>query len=176
MEGLATIVGVTGNAPLTMRLSDLTPHWRSVAVPVPGRPHSDQRPVWTLQSLLAGRSDALPARFQDRRIVPGVHRTDREPSWMPHLRAVGMESDRAYGLAVLRELDAEMTRRSVLFGDAGLTRFADLPATMPLPRILCVIDEFPVLLDGMDKVASQASPCWIRSHGRLRVRHPSDPG
>ena len=27
MDGLATTVGVTGNAPLTMRLSDVTPHW-----------------------------------------------------------------------------------------------------------------------------------------------------
>ena len=55
--------------------------------------------------------------------------TDRDPSWIPHARAVGIESDRAYGLAVLRELDAEMTRRSVLYKDAGVTRFADLRET-----------------------------------------------
>ncbi len=157
MEGLATIVGVTGNAPLTMRLSDLTPHWL-----IGGRSGAGKT-AFLINVLYGLCSRYSPADlmlylldFKTGASFREFTATDREPSWMPHLRAVGMESDRAYGLAVLRELDAEMTRRSVLFGDAGVTRFADLPATMPLPRILCVIDEFPVLLDGMDKVASQA--------------------
>ena len=74
-----------------------------------------------------------------------------------------MESDREYGLAVLRELDAEMTRRSVAYKRAGVTRFADLRAFAkeeghgkPLPRVLCVIDEFQVLLAGNDPMATEA--------------------
>src|SRR6185369_12256671 len=54
--------------------------------------------------------------------------TRRDRTWLPHARAVGVESDREYGLAVLRELDAEMTCRSVAYKDAGVTRFADLRA------------------------------------------------
>lgn len=49
-----------------------------------------------------------------------------------------------------------MTRRSVLYKDAGVTRFADLRETDELPRILCVIDEFQVLLAGDDRIARQA--------------------
>jgi hypothetical protein len=76
---------------------------------------------------------------------------------------VGVESDREYGLAVLRDLDAEMTRRSVAYKRAGVTRFADLRAVAadegrgrPMPRILCVIDEFQVLLAGNDPTATEA--------------------
>src|SRR3982751_5195704 len=89
--------------------------------------------------------------------------TSRDRTWLPHARAVGVESDREYGLAVLRELDAEMTRRSVAYKRAGVTRFADLRAVAadegrsgPLPRILCVIDEFQVLLAGNDPTATEA--------------------
>jgi hypothetical protein len=64
---------------------------------------------------------------------------------------------------VLRELDAEMTRRSVSYKRAGVTRFADLRAVTaeegrarPMPRILCVIDEFQVLLAGNDPMANEA--------------------
>ena len=54
-----------------------------------------------------------------------------------------------------------MTRRSVLYKEAGVTRFADLRAAeerrhLPLPRILCVIDEFQVLLAGTDRLAAEA--------------------
>jgi DNA segregation ATPase FtsK/SpoIIIE, S-DNA-T family len=89
--------------------------------------------------------------------------TQRDRTWLPHARAVGVESDREYGLAVLRELDAEMTRRSVAYKQAGVTRFADLRAVTaedgdgrPLPRVLCVIDEFQVLLAGNDQTATEA--------------------
>ncbi len=89
--------------------------------------------------------------------------TQRDRTWLPHARAVGVESDREYGLAVLRELDAEMTRRSVAYKRAGVTRFADLRAVaaeeddrQPIPRVLCVIDEFQVLLAGNDPTATEA--------------------
>jgi hypothetical protein len=89
--------------------------------------------------------------------------TQRDRTWLPHARAVGVESDREYGLAVLRELDAEMTRRSVAYKRAGVTKFAELRAVAseegrgkPTPRILCVIDEFQVLLAGNDPMASEA--------------------
>ena len=89
--------------------------------------------------------------------------TQRNRTWLPHALAVGVESDREYGLAVLRELDAEMTRRSVAYKRAGVTRFADLRAVAaeegrgkPMPRVLCVIDEFQVLLAGNDPMAGEA--------------------
>src|SRR5205823_4027419 len=82
--------------------------------------------------------------------------TERDPSWIPAARAVGVESDREYGLAVLRELDAEMGRRSEAYKDAGVTRFADLRQARPMPRVVGVIDECQVLLQGTDRLAREA--------------------
>jgi DNA segregation ATPase FtsK/SpoIIIE, S-DNA-T family len=156
-DGLVTTVGLTGHAPLSLRLNDLTPHWL-----IGGRSGSGKTAflINVLYGLCSRYSpDDLTLYLLDfkegvsfREFTP----TDRDPSWIPHARAVGIESDRAYGLAVLRELDTEMTRRSLLFKDAGVTRFADLRETMPLARIVCVIDEFQVLLGGDDRLARQA--------------------
>jgi DNA segregation ATPase FtsK/SpoIIIE, S-DNA-T family len=156
-EGLATTVGLTGHAPLSLRLADLTPHWL-----IGGRSGAGKTAL--LINILYGLcSRYSPAEltlylldFKEGVSFREFTPTDRDPSWIPHARAVGVESDRAYGLAVLRELDGEMTRRSVLYKDTGVTRFADLRETDTLPRILCVIDEFQVLLAGDDRIARQA--------------------
>ncbi len=156
-EGLATTVGLTGHAALSLRLADLTPHWL-----IGGRSGAGKTAL--LINILYGLcSRYSPAEltlylldFKEGVSFREFTPTERDPSWIPHARAVGVESDRAYGLAVLRELDDEMTRRSVLYKDAGVTRFADLRETDTLPRILCVIDEFQVLLAGDDRIARQA--------------------
>jgi DNA segregation ATPase FtsK/SpoIIIE, S-DNA-T family len=156
-EGLATMVGVTGNAPLTMRLSDLTPHWL-----IGGRAGAGKTAflVNVLYGLCSRYSPAdltvYLLDFKEGEAFREFTPNDREPSWMPHARAVGIESNRTYGLAVLRELDAEMARRAAQFEDAGVARFAEFRATRALPRILCVIDEFPALIGGDDRVAAQA--------------------
>ena len=83
--------------------------------------------------------------------------TGRDPSWLPHARAVGIESDREYGLAVLRELRREAQRRATALKRHGVTKLADLPRRQrPLPRIVAVIDEFHVLLAGNDALARES--------------------
>jgi hypothetical protein len=86
--------------------------------------------------------------------------TPIDGSWIPHARTVGIESDREYGLAVLRELSREMSRRAVELKRAGVTRIVDLRAGRPdlaMPRIVVVIDEFHVLFTGNDRVAGLAA-------------------
>ncbi len=163
-DGLSTVVGHDGEIPLVLRFNDLTPHWM-----VGGRSGAGKTAF--LINVLYG----LGARYSPTEMAlylldfkEGVSfaefvPTRRDRTWLPHARAVGVESDREYGLAVLRELDAEMTRRSVAYKRAGVTRFADLRAVaaeeglrQPLPRILCVIDEFQVLLAGNDPMAAEA--------------------
>nr|WP_067509170.1 FtsK/SpoIIIE domain-containing protein [Actinoplanes sp. TFC3] len=163
-DGLGTTVGHDGDTPVVLMFNDLTPHWM-----VGGRSGAGKTAflINVLYGLCARYSpDELSLYLLDFKegisfaeFVP----TPRDRSWLPHARAVGVESDREYGLAVLRELDAEMTRRSMAYKRAGVTRFADLRAVAadegrgkPMPRVLCVIDEFQVLLAGNDPMATEA--------------------
>lgn len=162
--GVETVVGHHGDVPLVLRFNDLTPHWM-----VGGRSGGGKTAflINVLYSLGARYSpDELALYLLDFKegvsfaeFVP----TQRDRTWLPHARAVGVESDREYGLAVLRELDAEMGRRSLAYKRAGVSRFADLRAVAAeegrgrqLPRVLCVIDEFQVLLAGNDPMAAEA--------------------
>ena len=175
VDGLSTVVGRVGDSPYRLRFDDATPHWM-----VGGRSGSGKTAF--LLDVLYGLStrygpDELALYLLD--FKEGVSFSEfapspRDPSWLPHARAVGIGSDREYGLAVLRELDAEMTRRSVAYKETGVTRFADLrratagtrgldadprtgnPGTRT-PRIVCVIDEFQVLLTGNDPLAREAT-------------------
>ncbi|MFC4067105.1 FtsK/SpoIIIE domain-containing protein [Actinoplanes subglobosus] len=162
--GVETVVGHHGDVPLVLRFNDLTPHWM-----LGGRSGAGKTAF--LINVLYG----LGARYSPDQLAfylldfkEGVSfsefvPTQRDRTWLPHARAVGVESDREYGLAVLRELDAEMGRRSLAYKRAGVSRFADLRAVAeeegrgrPLPRVLCVIDEFQVLLAGNDPMAAEA--------------------
>jgi DNA segregation ATPase FtsK/SpoIIIE, S-DNA-T family len=159
-DGLAVDVGEAGGSPVSLRLADLTPHWL-----VGGRSGAGKTAflINTLYGLAARYGpDELTLYLLD--FKEGVSfteftPTERDPSWIPQARAVGIESDREYGLAVLRELDAEMTRRGDAFKRAGVSRFVDLRAQAtdgPLSRMVCVIDEFQVLLQGNDRLARDA--------------------
>ena len=164
-EGLSTVVGHDGDTPLALRFNDLTPHWM-----VGGRSGAGKSAF--LVNVLYG----LGARYSPAELSlylldfkEGVAFTEFVPTqhdrtWLPHARAVGVEADREYGLAVLRELNAERSRRSIAYERAGVSRLGELRAAAaadglnrPLPRILCVIDEFPVLLAGSDPAAAEAA-------------------
>ncbi len=79
--------------------------------------------------------------------------------YLPHARAIAVESDREFGLSVLERLDVELGRRGELFRKAGVQ---DLPSyrrssgAQNLPRTLLVIDEFQEFFSEDDKLAQQA--------------------
>lgn len=85
-------------------------------------------------------------------------RADR-PHWMPHVRVLGLEGDRLFGLAVLRHLNAEFSRRAERFRASGQNHLAAYRQAHPrerVPRLLLVIDEFQVLVGGQDDLAYEA--------------------
>ena len=161
-NGLRTVIGRAGPAPLTVafelwRFDDATPHWL-----VGGRTGAGKT-VFLLDVLYGLAARYSPAELQLYLLdfKEGVSFTEfvptgRDPSWLPHARAVGIESDREYGLAVLRELRREAQRRASALKRHGVTKLADLPRAEPLPRIVAVIDEFHVLLAGNDALAREA--------------------
>jgi DNA segregation ATPase FtsK/SpoIIIE, S-DNA-T family len=157
--GLRTVVGRSGREPFTLALDDTTPHMQ-----VAGR--SGAGKTNTLLSLLYG----LASRYSPEEL--GLYLLDfkegvsfveftptrADPSWIPHAHTVGIESDREYGLAVLRALGREMNRRASALKRAGVTKLGDLRAVdgPVLPRLVAVIDEFQVLLAGNDTIAREA--------------------
>jgi hypothetical protein len=157
-SGLSVTVGISGDAPISLHFADLTPHWL-----VGGR-SGGGKTAFLIDVLygLSTRYDPEELALYLLDFKEGVSfsefiPTPRDASWLPHARAVGVESDRTYGLAVLRELDTEMTRRAELFKANGVSRYVDLRNLgESLPRVVCVIDEFQVLLAGTDKVAMES--------------------
>ncbi|QLQ36965.1 FtsK/SpoIIIE domain-containing protein [Micromonospora robiginosa] len=155
--GLRTVLGRAGRKPVTVGFDDATPHWL-----VGGRTGAGKT-VLLLDVLygLAARYSPAELRLMLLDFKEGVSFTEfvptgRDPSWLPHARAVGIESDREYGVAVLRELRAELARRADLLKRHGVSRLADVPPNARPPRIVTVVDEFHVLFAGNDALARQA--------------------
>ncbi len=79
---------------------------------------------------------------------------------LPHARAVAVESDREFGLSVLRGLDAELRRRGEIFRDRSvqdLGGYRRLNAEEKIPRTLLVVDEFQELFTEDDKVSEESA-------------------
>ncbi|MEN8150049.1 MAG: FtsK/SpoIIIE domain-containing protein [Planctomycetota bacterium] len=78
----------------------------------------------------------------------------------PHARVVAIESDREFGLSVLKAVDAELARRGDLFRREGvqdLAGFRKCGAPEVLPRTLVMIDEFQEFFTEDDAVARDAA-------------------
>lgn len=91
---------------------------------------------------------------------------------LPHARVIAVESEREFGLSVLRRLDAELTRRGQLFREAGAQDVAGYRrimaareresggaavASAAVSRILLIVDEFQEFFVEDDKLAQEAS-------------------
>jgi hypothetical protein len=86
----------------------------------------------------------------------------RDPSWLPHARLVGVNinTDREFGLALLRFLSVEMRRRAEAAKAHEVTKLEELRAADPdgrWPRVVAVIDEFQYLFAERDQVTSEAT-------------------
>lgn len=89
------------------------------------------------------------------RLGPGAGR----PHWLPHARVLGLEGDRTFGLAVLRHLGEEFSRRAERFRAGGvnsLSAYRRLHPDEVVPRILLVIDEFHMLIAESDEIGREA--------------------
>ncbi|WP_155543869.1 FtsK/SpoIIIE domain-containing protein [Amycolatopsis camponoti] len=81
---------------------------------------------------------------------------------LPHARVVAVQSERDFGLSVLRDLRAEIDRRAELLrgpqgaGSDGLTEYRERTGK-PLPRIVVVVDEFQVLFAEDDRIAHECA-------------------
>jgi hypothetical protein len=85
--------------------------------------------------------------------------TPSSVDYLPHARVLGLESDRDFGVAVLRHLDAEISRRSKLFRPYGdnISKYRAAVPDAHMPRIVLIIDEFQMMFDPVDKNAEDAA-------------------
>ncbi|WP_410666737.1 FtsK/SpoIIIE domain-containing protein [Amycolatopsis sp. cmx-4-68] len=102
----------------------------------------------------------------------------KDASWLPHARLVGVNvnTDREFGLALLRFLADELRRRSAAAKEHEVTNLADLREADPSghwPRIVAVIDEFQYLFAGRDQVTATATQLLedIARRGRSQGIH-----
>jgi hypothetical protein len=102
----------------------------------------------------------------------------RNASWLPHAKLIGVNvnTDREFGLALLRFLADELRRRSAAAKEHEVTNLADLREQDPTghwPRIVAVIDEFQYLFAGRDGVTNTATQMLedIARRGRSQGIH-----
>ena len=80
---------------------------------------------------------------------------------VPHARVIAVESEREFGLSVMRRLDAELARRGQMYRELGaqdLAGFRKLSGGRlgEMPRTLLVVDEFQEFFTEDDKLAQEA--------------------
>ena len=79
---------------------------------------------------------------------------------LPHAKVIAPESEREFGISVLRRLKEEGNRRMGLFRKAGVNNIVDYRRKNPnekMPRILIIVDEFQKFFENeMDKISEEA--------------------
>lgn len=79
---------------------------------------------------------------------------------LPHARVIAVESEREFGLSVLKRLDEELRERGERFRQAGvhdLNGYREIEGLPPLPRIVLAVDEFQEFFVEDDTVASDST-------------------
>lgn len=158
-DGLRTPAGAVAGELVELSFDDRTPHWL-----VGGRTGAGKT-VFLLNVLYGLACRYSPAELQLCLLdfKQGVSFNDlrpspQDPTRLPHAQILGVESDREFGVAVLRHLADELRRRSTLMKQHGVTKYQDLRTCgVVMPRIVAVIDEFQVLLSHDDAVGRLAA-------------------
>ncbi|MEU6074964.1 FtsK/SpoIIIE domain-containing protein [Micromonospora sp. NPDC047074] len=158
VDGLVTTIGDAGGRPVSLGFAELTPHWL-----VSGRSGAGRSTF--LSTALLG----LTARYgpdelalylvdlADAESFVEFLQTERDRSWIPQVRAAAMAADREYVLSLLDGLTTEVRRREEAGTRAGGQRFAELRQHRAMPRIVCVLDNLPLLFAERDRLAADAA-------------------
>lgn len=92
-------------------------------------------------------------------------------NWLPHVRTLSLESDRAFGVAVLRWLVGELEARAERFkatGHSGIVGHRRATGER-VPRLLLVVDEFHELFSGSEAETEAAVDALERLAKQGRV-------
>lgn len=161
--GLTAPIGDGPNGPVYVTLGDFPPHALIAGPSGTGKTNL----IFALIGSLAARYAPTELEFYLLDFKEGVSFSrftagQRDPSWLPHVRLVGVNvnTDREFGLALLRFLSSELRRRADAAKRHEVSKLADLRAQDPAghwPRIMVVVDEFQLMLAGRDTLADEAA-------------------
>ena len=91
----------------------------------------------------------------------GVEFKDYANSALPHARVIAVESEREFGISVLRALDKEMTTRSELFkqtdGAESIGEYRKRKPDARMPRAVLIVDEFQEFFTKEDRIKEEAA-------------------
>ena len=160
--GLVATIGQSGTEPLVVALGDERSQRHNILVSgAVGQGKSNL--LMALVHSLAQRysPDELQMYLLDFKdgvtLFPLSDKSD-ETSYLPHAALLGLNSDRAYGAAVLQHLVDEFERRAAIIRPHGdnIQKYRAAVPDETLPRLLVVVDEFQVLFEEDDAVADEA--------------------
>jgi DNA segregation ATPase FtsK/SpoIIIE, S-DNA-T family len=165
--GLTVPVGVGADGPVTLTFDDDTVHGLVGGQAGAGKSTllldvvyglAARYPPDQLRVHLLDFKEGL--EFAQFAAPPGHDTATGAPAFfLPHADTVGMDSDREFGVAVLRGVRAQMRSRAVTMRELAARDLASLRAADPSrswPRVLVVIDEFQVMLSPLDAVSREA--------------------
>ncbi|MFC5288185.1 FtsK/SpoIIIE domain-containing protein [Actinokineospora guangxiensis] len=162
-DELRTPIGFAEGEPVDVVLGDATPHALIAGPSGSGKTNL----LYALLGGLASRysPDELELYlldFKEGVSFAGLTPGRKDISYLPQARLVGVNvnTDREFGLALLRFLTAELARRATAAKRHEVTKLAELREADPQgrwPRIVAVIDEFQALFAGRDRITMQAA-------------------
>jgi tetratricopeptide (TPR) repeat protein len=157
--GICAPLGQSGARDVAVLGFDSSDHSGALLV---GRPGSGKSTL--LHTFLAGVTTLYGPEELELYLIDfkeGVEFKSYATAALPHAKCVAVETDREFGLSVLRALDAEIDRRGQLLRSSG-GQHSGLESlrratSEKLPRILLVFDEFHVLFSQNDKIGIEAA-------------------
>ena len=162
-DELRTPIGFAEGEPVEVVLGDATPHALVAGPSGSGKTNF----LYALLGGLASRYSPMELElylldFKEGVSFAGLTPGRKDESWLPQARLVGVNvnTDREFGLALLRFLTAELARRAEAAKRHEVTKLAELREADPeghWPRIVAVIDEFQALFSGRDRITQQAA-------------------
>lgn len=154
--GLRTQVGKVGMSDLFIELRTKNPPLPNLLVGgTVGQGKSNFLLVLVYSLLATYSPDELELYVLDLKQGLEFDRLGPKPGrewWAPHVRALGLDVDLDFALAVLRHVVTEYTDRATkLRGSGDYDEYRTARPDERLPRIVLVIDEFQVLFSGGDR-------------------------
>lgn len=128
---------------------------------IAGRPGSGKSNL--MHVIIAGATRIYPPSELQFYLVDfkkGVEFQPYADALLPHARVIAVDSEREFGISVLRGLVNEMHARNELFSRSGvqdISRYRTQNPNVPMHRILLLVDEFQELFSPDDGLARDAA-------------------